>query len=93
MDEKNIIQDLVSKYFERQVEIRRLLHQNPELSKHEKETSALICKELDSIGVKYNNNIYGYGIYGFIDGKEPETNCIALRADMDALPIEEQRRL
>ena len=93
MDKKNTILSLVDKYFERQVEIRRLLHQNPELSKKERETSALICKELDAIGLKYNNDIYGYGIYGFVYGKEPESNCIALRADMDALPIEEKTNL
>lgn len=91
--DKSIITNLVEKYFEEIVNIRRILHQNPELSKQEKFTSSLICKELYKMGIKYNNNIYGYGIFGYIEGKESENNCIALRADMDALPIEEQTGL
>ncbi len=92
-DKQNTINNLIEKYFEQVVNIRHLLHQNPELSKHEKNTSALICQELDKMGVKYNNSIYGYGIYGYVEGKNPQKNCIALRADMDALPIEEKTNL
>lgn len=93
MDERSAISSLVDKYFDYVVEIRRCLHRNPELSKHEKNSSALICRELDKMGLKYCNDIYGYGIYGFVEGREPEKNCVALRADMDALPIEEKTGL
>lgn len=93
MDIKNTINDLVEKYFEEIVSLRRKLHTYPELSKHEKETSALICSELDKMGISYRNDIYGYGIFGFVDGKNPESKCVALRADMDALPIKEMTDL
>lgn len=89
----NQIKFKADEYFADNVSIRRHLHKHPELSKKEKETSAFICKELDKLQIKYNNNIYGYGIYGFIDGKEPDKRCVALRADMDALPIEEETSL
>ncbi|MBQ7985372.1 MAG: amidohydrolase [Bacteroidales bacterium] len=87
------IKNLVNLYFSDTVQLRRYLHQHPELSKKEKLTSQTICNELDKIGVKYRNDIYGYGIYGFIEGKNPDKACIALRADMDALPIKEETSL
>ena len=93
MIDKISIEQLADKYYTYMVSIRRQLHRNPELSKHEKETSVLICKELDKMGVSYNNHNYGYGIYGYINGKNPEKKCVALRADMDALPIEEKTGL
>ena len=93
MIDKDTIIGLSDKYFNETVSFRRYFHQHPELSKKEKETSAFICKKLDEWGIGYNNNIYGYGIFGFIDGKEPHTRCIALRADMDALPIMEETNL
>ncbi|MBR1769617.1 MAG: amidohydrolase [Bacteroidales bacterium] len=93
MDERLLINELVEQEFDYVVGIRRRLHQNPELSKQEKETSELICKELDLIGVEYNNSLYGYGIFGYIDGRNPDSECIGLRADMDALPIEEKTSL
>src|SRR5574344_895174 len=93
MINKDTIKDLVNEEFDEIVSIRRHLHKYPELSKQEKETSKFICNELDKIGIKYCNDIYGYGIYGFIDGKDPQTKCVAIRADMDALPIEEQTSL
>ena len=89
----NQIKHFADKYFDETVSFRRYFHKNPELSKHEKQTSAFICRQLDKLGIAYNNNIYGYGIYGFIDGKNPESRCIALRADMDALPITEETEL
>jgi amidohydrolase len=70
------------------------LHQNPELSKQEKETSKYICSILDTIdGVEYQSNIGGYGIFGFIKGRKPNKKTIALRADIDALPIKESTNL
>lgn len=93
MIDKNTIKHLVNEEFDEVVSIRRHLHKYPELSKQEKDTSKFICQQLDNIGVKYCNDIYGYGIYGFIDGKEPEKRCVAIRADMDALPITEQTSL
>lgn len=93
MIDKIQIKKLADKYFNEIVEVRRHLHKYPELSKKEKETSAFICNKLDEIGIQYNNNIYGYGIFGFIDGKKPESHTVVLRADMDALPITEETTL
>jgi amidohydrolase len=93
MIDKTEIKSLTAKYYDQVVSFRRYFHQHPELSKKEKETSRFICNKLDEWGIKYNNNIYGYGVFGFIDGKDPEKRCIALRADMDALPIKEETNL
>ncbi|KAJ3701963.1 hypothetical protein LUZ61_005668 [Rhynchospora tenuis] len=67
--------------------IRRRLHENPELGYEEFETSKLIRKELDSMGIEYKHPFAVTGIVGFIGtGKAP---FVGLRADMDALPIQE----
>ena len=66
---------------------RRDFHQNPELSFQEYRTAETISKYLDSFGITHKTNIGGTGIVGEIDfGAGP---TIALRADMDALPIQE----
>jgi len=73
--------------------IRRYLHANPELSFEEKETSKYISALLNSWGIKHKINIGGYGIVGVIEGKNPSSKIIALRADMDALPIAEENKI
>ena len=71
------------------IAIRRHLHQYPELSFEEKETAAFVAAQLDDIGVKYQKDVAGTGIVALIEGLDPASSVIALRADMDALPIEE----
>lgn len=91
---KDIIKEKAKQHFENVVAIRRHLHQNPELSKQEKETSEYICSILETIeGIEYKSNVGGYGVYGFIKGNKPSNKTIALRADMDALPIKETTKL
>ncbi|KAL2931874.1 IAA-amino acid hydrolase ILR1-like 1 [Bienertia sinuspersici] len=69
------------------VGIRRKLHENPELGFQEFETSRVIREELDKLGIFYKHPLAFTGVLGFIGtGKPP---FVALRADMDALPIEE----
>ncbi len=70
------------------VGIRRELHRFPELGYQEVKTSALIRRTLDSLGISYRHPIAETGVLGSLgDGDGP---CVALRADMDALPICEQ---
>ena len=69
----------------------RYLHQHPELSYNEKNTSEYIARFLDGEGISYQNNIGGYGVLATVKGEAFESDrVIALCADMDALPIEEE---
>ena len=70
------------------VEIRRRLHRHPELMYEEVETSKLVRETLDGLGIEYRSPIAKTGVLGWLgDGDGP---CVALRADMDALPIHEE---
>ena len=86
------IKKLSSEYFDEVREIRRHLHRHPELSTEEYKTSAFICSKLDEYGIPYKNNIAGTGVVGMISGKDPSSRNIALRADMDALPVIEENK-
>ena len=66
----------------------RHLHQNPELSFHEYQTSAFVAAALDKLGIPHQN-MAGTGIVALLTGRKPSEAVIALRADMDALPITE----
>lgn len=69
-------------------EIRRHLHQNPELSHEEVETSKLIQRTLKEESIPFTTGYANHGVLGVIKGTKPG-KTIALRADMDALPIQE----
>lgn len=70
------------------IQTRRYLHQHPELSFEEKETSAFIKKELDRFGIFYEDVLPGYNIVATIQGGRPG-KTVVYRADMDALPVSE----
>jgi hippurate hydrolase len=74
------------------VTIRRDLHRHPELSGMEQRTADKVCDTLEQLGISYRRNIGGHGIIAEIPGRY-EQPYIALRADMDALPIQEETGL
>lgn len=72
------------------IERRRYLHRHPELSFMEKETSSYVADVLNTLGVETRTGVGGFGIVGTIQGKLPG-KMVALRADMDALPIQDEK--
>lgn len=74
------------------IKIRRYLHQHPELSFEEKNTTEFIKKELAAYGIEVFNNGSCSGVIGVLKGAAPG-KTIALRADIDALPVEENTGL
>ena len=85
---KQLIKSKCEAYFDEVVAIRRQLHQHPELSFCEKETADLIKKCLASKNIEYQSDIARTGVVATIKGMTSK-KVIALRADMDALPIQE----
>lgn len=73
-------------------ECRRHIHANPELSFQEHATSEFIAGKLTGVGIPFRK-IAGTGILAKIEGKDDLKNCVVLRADMDALPIEEANEI
>lgn len=85
---QDLIKDYASKYKEQVIAWRRYIHSHPELSGQEKETSLFIQKVLGELGIPFVNDISDYAVIGEIQGSHPGP-VIALRADIDALPIHE----
>lgn len=82
------VQSLAKQYFTEIQSIRHHLHQYPELSFEEHETSTYIIEQLQKIGItEIKKGVAGTGIIAYIRGNNPESKEIALRADIDALPI------
>src|SRR5688572_22920409 len=74
------------------VEWRRHFHQNPELSNREVKTAAKVAEHLKSLGIEVQTGIARTGVVGILKGTKPGP-VIALRADMDALPVTERNSL
>lgn len=72
---------------------RRHLHAHPELSFEEYETAAYVQKQLEDYGIPFQAGVAGTGIVALIKGMNPDKKVIALRGDMDALPILEQNEV
>lgn len=85
---KQQIQELSNKIFDDVVANRRHLHSHPELSFHELQTSVFVANKLEELGLEYHK-MADTGLVALIKGDKPSNNVIALRADMDALPITE----
>ena len=86
----DFIKKEVQNISEQLIDIRRYFHANPELSFEESGTAEYISNLLDDWGIPHKRNIGGYGIVGLIKGNNPDSRVIALRGDMDALPIVEE---
>lgn len=82
------IKALSKSYFSEIQQVRHHLHANPELSFEEHNTASFIEEKLQSFGIENSERIGGTGITFYLDGEE-KGKTIALRADIDALPIEE----
>lgn len=89
---KNEIKAWANKIFSKVIEDRRHLHSYPELSFQEYETAAFIKSRLDDIGIPWHSMATS-GVLAIIKGNKSSNEVIALRADMDALPITEQNKV
>jgi hippurate hydrolase len=87
-DLKKKIKELAASYAPYFIDVRHHLHANPELSYKEFQTSKYIQQRLDEFGIEYKV-MAETGVIGLIKGKNPASRTVALRADIDALPIEE----
>lgn len=83
------IKQLASQHAEELKDIRHHLHSNPELSYEEYETSKFIQSKLTEWNIPFEIKATT-GVVALIKGNNPESRCVALRADMDALPIQEE---
>ena len=87
------IKEMSSEYLDEIIGIRRHIHAHPELGFEEFHTSDFIAEQLTAIGISFKRGVAKTGIVGLIECNNPQKICIALRADMDALPILEQNEL
>ncbi len=82
--------ELAPSLHEKMVERRRYLHQRPELSFQEQDTSRWVSERLKELGVSVTERVGGNGVVGRIKGAHPGPT-VAFRADMDALPIQDEK--
>ena len=80
------------KFLSQVISWRREIHSRPELSQHEEKTAALVANVLEGLGLEVSRNIGGFGVVGLLRGNEPG-KTVGLRADMDALPLNEETGL
>jgi amidohydrolase len=86
------IRELAAVYEQKYIAIRQHLHAHPELSYQEYETAAFVRKQLDDLGIAHTT-MADTGVVGIIEGLDPASRVVALRADMDALPILEENEV
>ncbi|MDF2450895.1 MAG: N-acyl-L-amino acid amidohydrolase [Bacteroidota bacterium] len=87
------IKQLAQDYFDEVVSYRRHLHMHPELSFQEFETSTYVSSVLKRYNISHTTGIVQTGIVAIVEGKNPGKKIILLRADLDALPIEEYNKV
>ena len=87
------IKDIAENIAPRLIEIRRHIHAHPELSGQEYQTAAYISGVLSSSGIHVQEAVGKTGVVGELNGKDSDPRILAIRTDMDALPIQEQTDL
>jgi amidohydrolase len=90
---RQTVKEMAADFLPEITRIRRHLHRNPELSTLEQNTAQYVAEKLTEFGIPYKTGIGGYGIVAIIEGRNPASHTIALRADMDALPIQETNEI
>lgn len=93
MDLLSKIKALNEKYAKEVVDMRRHIHSHPELSYQEFNTSAYVARQLKSYGITPREGVATTGVVATIAGRNAEKKLVALRADMDALPITEENEV
>jgi amidohydrolase len=83
------IKDIASTLAPRLIEIRRHMHSHPELSGQEYQTAAYVAGVLSSCGIHVREGVGKTGVVGELSGEGTDSRLLAIRTDMDALPIEE----
>jgi hypothetical protein len=83
-----LIDEAIERHKPEIIKIRRFIHMNPELSNREFETARLIASKLSALGLETRTGVAKTGVVGLLRGGQPGPT-VALRADMDALPIQE----
>src|SRR6187399_2517360 len=89
---KEKIETAANKIESKSIEWRRDIHQNPELGNNEYRTAKKIADHLRTLGIEVKENVGKTGVVGILKGAKPG-KCIALRADIGALPIVERNNL
>ena len=82
----------IEEIYDSVVEFRRDLHMHPEVSENEVRTALKIQEKLSNLGIHFDANVAGHGVSALIEGKNRE-HAVAVRADMDALPIFEKAKI
>ena len=85
-----MFKELAEKYYPEMLAIREDLHRHPELSYKEFRTAELIEAKLKEYGVDAMERMFDTGVVALIHGKKGPGKCIGIRADIDALPVEEE---
>ncbi|MYL30606.1 amidohydrolase [Halobacillus halophilus] len=85
---ENVFQ-AIDRQYDKMVETRRYLHQYPEVSFHEEKTAQFIADTYERLGIPYESGVGGNGVVAALKGGKPG-RTVALRADFDALPIQEE---
>jgi amidohydrolase len=91
-DHSGAVSIAADKIEQKVIDWRHDIHQNPELGNREFRTAALIAKHLESLGIEVQTKVGVTGVVGILKGDKPGP-VVALRADMDALPVEEKNDL